>query len=383
MNPARGPRTASETGASDNVSPPGAAAIPHLFRPLRLRGVTLRNRLVVSPMCQYSCEARDGLATSWHLVHLGTRAVGGAGLVFAEATAVTPEGRISPQDLGIWSDAHAEVLAPIAAFVKAQGAAAGIQLAHAGRKASTSRPWEGSRGLSDAEGGWVPVGPSPIPFSETYRTPREMTGQDIAAVVRAFAEAADRARRAGFDVLEIHAAHGYLLHEFLSPLANRRTDGYGGSFEHRGRLLMEVVDAVRASWPEGNPLCVRLSATDWVPGGWDADDSIRLSAELARHGVDVVDCSSGGTSPAQQVPLGPGYQVPFAERIRREASVLTMAVGLITTAEQAERIVAKGQADLVAMAREFLRHPYAALHAAATLGSPDAAAWPAQYLRAR
>lgn len=383
INPAYEPRTAAQTAPSDGSGPPGTAATPHLFRPLRIRGVTLRNRLVVSPMCQYSCEARDGLATAWHLVHLGTRAVGGAGLVFAEATAVTPEGRISPQDLGLWSDAHAEALAPIAAFVKAQGAAAGIQLAHAGRKASASRPWEGSRGLGDAEGGWVPLGPSPIPFSEAYRAPGEMTGTDIAGVVRAFAQAADRARQAGFNVLEIHAAHGYLLHEFLSPLANHRTDGYGGSFAHRSRFLLEVVDAVKAAWPEENPLFARLSATDWVPGGWEADDSVRLSAELARHGVDVVDCSSGGASPAQQVPLAPGYQVPFANRIRREASMLTMAVGLITTAEQAERIVAEGQADLVAMAREFLRHPYAALHAAERLGSPDAAAWPAQYLRAR
>jgi 2,4-dienoyl-CoA reductase-like NADH-dependent reductase (Old Yellow Enzyme family) len=369
--------------APPHVSPEDAPAVPHLFRPLRIRGVTVRNRIVVSPMCQYSCEARDGMATGWHLVHLGSRAVGGAGLVFTEATAVEPGGRISPQDLGIWSEAHADALTPIVAFVKAQGAAAGIQLAHAGRKASTARPWEGGRGLSDAEGGWVPLAPSPIPFGETARAPREMTHHDIAEVVRAFAQAAGRARRAGFDVLEVHAAHGYLLHEFLSPLANHRTDRYGGSFENRSRLLLEVVEAIRAVWPDDRPLVVRLSATDWVPGGWDIDDSVRLAAALARHGVDVIDCSSGGVSPAQQVPLAPGYQVPFAERIRREASIATMAVGLITTAEQAERIVAGGQADLVAMARELLRNPYFPLRAAAALGRPEAAPWPAQYLRAR
>lgn len=262
---------------------PESAEAPALLRPYRVRGLVLRNRIVVSPMCQYSCEARDGLAGPWHLVHLGRRAVGGAALVFTEAAAVAPEGRISPQDLGIWSDAQAEALAPIAAFVRAQGAAAGIQLAHAGRKASTARPWEGIRGLRDDEGGWTPVAPSPVAFSETYRQPREMTADDVAAAVRAFAQSAARARRAGFDVVELHAAHGYLLHQFLSPLSNRRTDGYGGSFERRIRFLLETVEAVRETWPADRPLFVRLSATDWVAGGWSVDDSVRLARELARR----------------------------------------------------------------------------------------------------
>ncbi len=373
----RGNRTPEHADAQ------AAPTAPHLFRPLSIRGITLRNRIVVSPMCQYSCEAGDGLATPWHLVHLVTRAVGGAGLVFTEASAVTPDGRIAPQDLGIWSDAHGRALAPIAALVKAQGAAVGIQLAHAGRKASTVRPWEGPRALDDGEGGWVPLAPSAVPFNETSRMPRETTADDIGGVVRAFAQAAERARLAGFDVIEVHAAHGYLIHEFLSPLANHRTDRYGGSFENRVRLLLEIVDAIRVVWPENKPLFVRLSATDWVPGGWDIDDSVRMSAELARHGVDLVDCSSGGLSPLQRVTLEPGYQVPFAERIRRNAPILTMAVGLITAAEQADQIVARGQADLVALAREFLRDPYFPLHAAKMLGSPDAVPWPPQYLRAR
>jgi 2,4-dienoyl-CoA reductase-like NADH-dependent reductase (Old Yellow Enzyme family) len=356
---------------------------PHLFRPLPIRGVTLRNRLVVSPMCQYSCEARDGLATDWHLVHLVSRAVGGAGLVFTEAAAVSPDGRISPQDLGFWSDAHAHALERAVTLIKANGAAAGIQLAHAGRKASTRRPWEGITAIQDADGGWTPIAPSPIAFSETYREPREMSPADIDAVVRAFADAAARALRTGFDVLEIHAAHGYLLHEFLSPLSNRRTDRYGGAFENRIRLLLETVDGVRAEWPLDKPLSVRLSCTDWVPGGWDIDDTVQVSAELARRGVDVVDTSSGGLSTTQEIPLGPGYHVPFAERIRREAGIMTMAVGLITTAEQAEAILAEGRADLIAMAREFLRDPYFPMHAAKVLGHPDAAPWPVQYVRAK
>ena len=379
--------TASQpTPRASKAGGPGrdaAATVPHLFRPLAIRGVTLRNRLVVSPMCQYSCEAGDGKATEWHVVHLGSRAVGGAGCVFTEAAAVTPEGRISPQDLGFWSDAHAQALAPAVTFIKISGAAAGIQLAHAGRKASTRRPWEGITAIPDADGGWTPVAPSPIPFSETYREPREMTSTDIAAVVRAFTEAAARARRAGFDVIEIHAAHGYLLHEFLSPLSNRRTDRYGGAFENRVRLLLETVDGVRSAWPQDKPLSVRLSCTDWVRGGWDIDDTVRVSVELARRGVDVIDTSSGGMSPAQQIPLGPGYHVPFAERIRREAGIATMAVGLITTAEQAEAILAEGRADLVAMARELLRDPYFPMRAAKALGHPDAVPWPPQYVRAK
>lgn len=356
---------------------------PQLFRPFRVRGVTLRNRLVVSPMCQYSCEARDGLATDWHLVHLGSRAVGGAGVVFTEAAAVSPGGRISPEDLGFWSDAHAAALAPTVRFVREHGAAMGIQLAHAGRKASTTRPWEGHRGLSDAEGGWTPIAPSALPFNATYRAPRAMSEADIQAVITAFGTAAARADQYQFDVIEIHAAHGYLLHEFMSPLSNQRSDRYGGSFDNRIRLTLEVVEAVRANWPAEKPLFLRLSATDWVPGGWDVADSVRLARAVAERGVDVVDCSSGGLDQRQRISSGPGYQVPFANRIRQEAGVATAAVGLITTAEQAEQILAAGQADLIVMARELLRDPYFPLHAAKALGAPDAVAWPVQYERAK
>lgn len=363
----------------------GAAGgtLPRLFQPCTLRGLTLRNRLVVSPMCQYSCDAGDGLATDWHLVNLGSRAVGGAALVFTEAAAVTPEGRISPQDLGFWSDAHAAALARTVAFVKGQGSAMGIQLAHAGRKASTTRPWEGHRGVDDAEGGWQPLGPSALPFNPQYREPRAMTEADITAVVAAFGAAAGRARDAGFDVIEIHGAHGYLLHEFLSPLSNRRSDRYGGGFDNRARLTLEVIDAIRAEWPDERPLFLRISATDWVDGGWDVADSVRLAALARGRGVDVVDCSSGGLDPRQQIAVGPGYQVPFAERIRREAGVATAAVGLITTPGQAEAILDAGRADLIVMAREFLRDPYFPLHAATALGAPDAAPWPVQYERAK
>jgi 2,4-dienoyl-CoA reductase-like NADH-dependent reductase (Old Yellow Enzyme family) len=356
---------------------------PQLFRPFRVRGVTLRNRLVVSPMCQYSCDARDGLATDWHLVHLGSRAVGGAGLVFTEAAAVSPEGRISPEDLGFWSDAHAAALASTVRFGREHGAAMGIQLAHAGRKASTTRPWEGHRGLADAEGGWTPIAPSALPFNATYRAPRAMSEADIQAVVAAFGTAAARADQSQFDVIEIHAAHGYLLHEFMSPLSNQRSDRYGGSFDNRIRLTVEIVEAVRANWPARKPLFLRLSATDWVPGGWDVADSVRLARAVAGRGVDVVDCSSGGLDPRQQISSGPGYQVPFAARIRQEAGVATAAVGLITSAEQAEEILAVGQADLIVMAREFLRDPYFPFHAAKALGAPDAAVWPVQYERAK
>jgi 2,4-dienoyl-CoA reductase-like NADH-dependent reductase (Old Yellow Enzyme family) len=354
-----------------------------LFQPYPVRGLTLRNRLVVSPMCQYSCDALDGLATDWHLVHLGSRAVGGAGLVFTEAAAVTPEGRISPQDLGFWSDAHAEALASTVRFVRSQGAAIGVQLAHAGRKASTSRPWEGHRGLSDAEGGWTPLGPSALPFNPTYRLPREMDDADIQGVITAYGAAAERANRYGFDAIEIHAAHGYLLHEFMSPLSNQRHDGYGGSFEHRIRLALEVTEAVRSRWPAEKPLFLRLSATDWAEGGWDVADSVCLARAVAALGVDVIDCSSGGLDQHQRIVTGPGYQVPFAERIRREAGVATAAVGLITSAEQAEQILENGKADLIVMAREFLRDPYFPLHAAKALGEPEAAHWPVQYERAK
>jgi 2,4-dienoyl-CoA reductase-like NADH-dependent reductase (Old Yellow Enzyme family) len=350
----------------------------HLFDELKIRSVTLRNRIVVSPMCQYS--SADGFATDWHLVHLGSRAVGGAAAVIAEATAVTAEGRISPADLGIWKDAHIEPLARVAAFVRGQGAVPGIQLAHAGRKASVKRPWEGGGAVADSEGGWTPVAPSPIAFEERYRTPAELDERGIRAIVEAFAAAARRAKQAGFQLVEIHAAHGYLIHEFLSPLSNRRTDGYGGSLENRTRFAREVVTAVRRVWPEELPLFVRISATDWISGGWDPEQSVELSKQLEQLGADLIDCSSGGSSPAGKIPMGPGYQVPFAEKLRREAGVMTGAVGMITDAKQAEEIIREGKADVVLLAREFLREPYWPIHAARELGRKIA--WPPQYLRA-
>ncbi|MCC7126674.1 MAG: NADH:flavin oxidoreductase/NADH oxidase [Acidobacteria bacterium] len=351
----------------------------HLFDAWSLRDLTFTNRIVVSPMCQYSCD--NGLATDWHLVHLGTRAVGGAGLVFTEAAAVTPEGRISPHDLGLWSDAHAEVLAPVVRFIRAQGRVAGVQLAHAGRKASTKRPWDGMGGVAADEGGWEPIGPDTQAFSDSYPTPRMMTLDDIRAVPRAFADAAARARDIGVEVVEVHAAHGYLLHEFLSPLSNTRTDEYGGSFEGRVRLCLDVVDAVRAVWPERLPLFVRISSTDWTAGGWDIGSSVALAVLLKSRGVDLIDCSSGGNVARATIPLEPGYQVPFASRIRREAEIATGAVGLITTPQQADAIIANGHADCVFLARELLRSPYWPLHAAKELGQETA--WPSQYLRAR
>lgn len=349
-----------------------------LFSPLRLREVKFRNRVFVSPMCQYS--SRDGMPTDWHLVHLGSRAVGGAGLVMVEATAVTPEGRISPDDSGIWSDAHAEAFRPIAEFIRSAGAVPAIQLAHAGRKASTDAPWNGGGPLDAAHRGWTPVAPSPIPFDTGYPTPRELSGADLDAVVTAFADAAQRALSAGFEVVEIHAAHGYLLHEFLSPHANRRTDDYGGSLANRMRLVLRVVEVVRAVWPQRLPLLLRISATDWADGGWDLPQSVELARAVKPLGVDLIDCSSGGLLPKVRIPLEPGYQVPFAEAIRREAQIATGAVGLITDAEQAERIVADGQADAVLLARAFLQDAYWPLHAAAALGVE--AAWPQQYGRA-
>jgi 2,4-dienoyl-CoA reductase-like NADH-dependent reductase (Old Yellow Enzyme family) len=357
------------------------SAVPLLLEPYTLRGLTLRNRIVVSPMCQYSCTKRDGLATDWHMVHLGSRAVGGAGLVLTEATAVTPEGRISPEDLGLWSDAHAEALTPIVRFIHSQGASVGIQLAHAGRKASTSSTWTGGRAVEDEDGGWTPLGPTEDPASPVHRAPRAMDSSDIQRVVAAFASAAGRADAIGVDTVEIHAAHGYLLHSFLSPLSNRREDGYGGSLEQRARLLFEVVDAVRAVWPAHKPLLVRISATDWVEGGWTPADSVELTKHLARHGVDLVDCSSGGVALNARIPVGPNYQVPFAEQIRREAGMPTGAVGLITTPEQAEAILDSGQADLIFMARELLRDPYFTLHAAQALGAADKMPLPPPYWR--
>jgi 2,4-dienoyl-CoA reductase-like NADH-dependent reductase (Old Yellow Enzyme family) len=353
--------------------------MPGLFDPLAIRDVTFANRVFVSPMCQYSSV--DGYANDWHFVHLGTRAVGGAGLVLTEATAVLPEGRISPQDLGIWDDRHIEMLGRIVGFIHEQGSIAGMQLAHAGRKASTSRPWEGHDAVPESEGGWKKVvAPSAIPFSDTYPMPQELTPDGIQEVVTGFAAAARRACRAGFRVVEIHAAHGYLIHEFLSPLSNKREDDYGGSFENRTRLCREVVAAVRSAWPKELPLFLRISATDWVEGGWDIDESIKLAGELKGMGIDLIDCSSGGNVPHAKIPVGPGYQTAFAERIRREAGIMTGAVGMITSPTQAEHIVRTGQADAVIMAREFLRDPYWPLRAAEELGHPIA--WPVQYLRA-
>ncbi len=351
--------------------------MPDLFTPLTLREVSLRNRIMVSPMCQYSSV--DGFANDWHLVHLGSRAVGGAGLVCSEATAVEPEGRISPHDLGIWDDRHVDMLARITRFIREHGAVPAIQLAHAGRKASRSRPWELRRLIPPEDGGWIPRSASGLPLDPDDPPPHAVTVEEIAGIVRAFAEAAVRAEAAGFEVVELHAAHGYLLHEFLSPLTNHRDDAYGGSFERRCRLLLEVVEAVRARWPERYPLFVRISTTDWVEGGWDVEASIALCRRLAPLGVDLIDCSSGGAVPQQQVPVGPGYQVPNAVRIRREVGIPVAAVGLITTPEQADTIIREGQADLVALAREELRNPYFPLHAALRLGVEIP--WPHQYER--
>jgi 2,4-dienoyl-CoA reductase-like NADH-dependent reductase (Old Yellow Enzyme family) len=349
-----------------------------LFSPFKLRGVEFRNRIGVSPMCQYSSE--DGFASDWHLVHLGSRAQGGPGLVTLEASAVTAEGRISSADLGIWKEAHIPMLARIAAFIHSQGVRAGIQLAHAGRKASRTAPFAGERALEPSEGAWQPVAPSALAFAPGYSAPRALDDAGIAAVVEAFRQAALRAHRAGFDFVEIHAAHGYLLNEFLSPLANLRTDGYGGSFENRARLPLEVVDAVRAAWPAHLPLFVRISATDWAEGGFTPDDAVHLAALLREHGVDLVDCSSGGLVPNAKIPVGPGFQAPFAARIRREAGIATAAVGMITDPHQANKIVEDGEADLVFLAREMLRDPYWPLHAAIALD--EEASWPPQYLRA-
>lgn len=350
----------------------------HLFQPLTQRGIQFRNRIAVSPMCQYSSE--DGFAGDWHLVHLGSRAVGGAALVMMEATAVEARGRISPFDQGIWKDEHVAFLTRIAAFLKTFGAVAGIQLAHAGRKASVRRPWEGGAAIPVADGGWQTVAPSAIPFRPGDSTPVELSKGEIHTVMDAFVAAARRALQAGFQLVELHGAHGYLMHQFLSPLSNRRTDGYGGSFANRVRFALETVEAVRAAWPQDLPLWLRLSATDWVDGGWSIDDSVALARLVKPMGVDLIDCSSGGSSLEQKIPMGPGYQVPFAERIRAEAGISTGAVGLISTPEQAERIVSSGQADMVLLAREFLRDPYFPLHAARALGAELDP--PAQYLRA-
>jgi 2,4-dienoyl-CoA reductase-like NADH-dependent reductase (Old Yellow Enzyme family) len=352
---------------------------PHLFRPLTIRSVTIRNRIVLSPMCQYSgCE---GMPTDWHFGHLAARAVGGAGLIFTEATSVEPRGRITRYCLGLWNDAQRDALARIAAFVSEQGAVPGIQLGHAGRKASITRPWEGSRALTQEEGAWQPIAPTEAPHDERFPRPAPMNAAMIDEVLGAMAHSARLAREAGFKVIELHAAHGYLVHEFLSPLANARTDEYGGSLMHRARFLMAALDALRGEWPEALPLFVRLSCTDWIDGGWSLDDTVKLVRLLkARGDVDLVDCSSGGIDPRQQIPTHPGYQVPFARAVRSSAGIATAAVGLIHTPDMAEQIVASGDADLVVLGRTLLAEPYWPLSAARALGA--SIAWPVQYERA-
>jgi 2,4-dienoyl-CoA reductase-like NADH-dependent reductase (Old Yellow Enzyme family) len=349
-----------------------------LFSPLTIKNITLKNRIVTSPMCQYS--ATDGFAGDWHLVHLGTRATGGVGLVIAEATAVAPEGRITPGDLGLWNDSHIDGLRRIVNFVNSQGAVAGIQIGHAGRKASCAVPWEGGKQLNEGNGGWRTVAPGNLPFNPGERAPLALSTVGIQNIISGFATAAGRARTAGFSAIEIHSAHGYLLHEFLSPLSNNRTDEYGGSFENRIRLLSQVTDAVRKEWPAGNPLFVRISATDWMEGGWTLEESVKLACILKDMGVDLVDCSSGGNVHDAKIPVAPGFQVPFSDAIRK-TGIMTGAVGFITTSSQAESILQEEKADLVLMARELLRNPYFALNAAGELG--EDVTWPVQYLRAR
>ena len=351
-----------------------------LFSPLTLRELTLRNRIVVSPMCQYSSE--DGFASDWHLVHLGSFAVGGASLVITEATAVSAEGRISPWDLGIWKDEHVEMLTRICSFISAQGAVPGTQLAHAGRKASMDVPWRGGKALSPNEGGWTDlVAPSAIPFSPKYHMPAAMSVADIKRVVEDFRMAAVRSLRAGFQVIELHGAHGYLMHEFLSPLSNTRSDEYGGSLDNRARFVLEVIDAVRSVWPGTLPVFLRVSATDGIDGGWGIEECEVLARMASEHGVDLIDCSSGGNVASVKIPTGPGYQVPFADRIKRHAGVPTGAVGLITEAAQANEIIERGQADVVVLARELLRDPHWPLRAARELGAD--VPWPVQYERAK
>ena len=359
---------------STDISP------PHLFSPLTLRDVTFRNRIAVSPMCQYSSE--DGFANDWHFVHLGSRAIGGAGLVIAEAAGVEARGRISPQDLGIYQDAHIEPLRRINRFIHEHGSVAGIQLAHAGRKASTRRPWDRGQDalVPESEGGWKAVAPSATAFGDGYPMPTELSVSEIGEIVTAFGEAARRALEAEFRVIEIHAAHGYLLHEFLSPFSNRRTDNYGGDFEGRTQIVREVVEEIRRYWPERLPLFIRLSVTEWTDGGWNPDESATLSKQLKPLGVDLVDCSSGGNVPKAAIPVGPGYQTAFAEKIRREASIATGAVGMITSPQQADQIIRTGQADIVLLARELLRDPYWPSRAAKELKQEIPA--PVQYVRA-
>ncbi|WP_071891044.1 NADPH dehydrogenase NamA [Flavisolibacter tropicus] len=350
-----------------------------LFEPLKIRSITLKNRIAVAPMCQYS--ANDGFINDWHVVHLGSRAVGGAGLIILEATAVTPEGRITHKDLGIWKDEHIDGLKRIATFIESFGVVPGIQLAHAGRKASSHNPWEGGEPLTLEEGAWQTVGPSAIPFKEGTPTPVEMSRDQIAKLVQDFKAATQRALQAGFKLIELHGAHGYLIHEFLSPLSNQRTDEYGGSFENRTRLVIEIIEAVREVWPKEYPLFVRFSATDWVENGWTVDDSIALAKIIKTKDVDLIDCSTGGNITGVRIPLVPLYQVPFAEQIKKGSGILTAAVGLITTPQECEQILQDQQADLIMLARQMLRDPYFPLHAAKALGVD--VPWPSQYLRAK
>jgi 2,4-dienoyl-CoA reductase-like NADH-dependent reductase (Old Yellow Enzyme family) len=350
-----------------------------LFTPLKLREVTFRNRVFVSPMCQYS--ATDGMPNNWHLVHLGSRAVGGAGLVMVEATGVTPEGRITPADLGIWSDAHIEAFKPIVEFIREHGAVPGIQIAHAGRKASCDLPWKGGKYLPPKDGGWQTVAPSPIALTSEHAAPKELSVAEIENVVTQFADAARRALEAGFEVLEFHCAHGYLMNEFLSPLTNKRTDEYGGSMENRCRLILRIARMLREFWPQDKPVFVRISAVDWVEGGWGIDDSIQLTKWLKEIGIDLIDCSSGGLILEAKIPVGAGYQTAFAAAIREQAGIATGAVGMITEPVQAEHILMSGQADVVFLARELLRDPYWPLRAAQELKVDIE--WPVQYARAK
>lgn len=350
-----------------------------LFSPLTIKDITFRNRIVVSPMCMYS--AVDGFANDWHLVHLGSRATGGAGLVIQEATAVSPEGRITPGDLGLYNDAHIEILQRITSFIKQQGAIAGIQLAHAGRKASCARPWEGGKQLKKEHGGWTTIAPSPLPFYPDDDVPEALDLEGIKRIIDNFKNAAQRALKAGYQLIDIHSAHGYLIHQFLSPISNHRTDMYGGSFENRIRLLLEVVNAIKSVWPSNLSLFVRLSATDWTDGGWNMEDSSKLASILKAKGVDLIDTSAGGMVHNAKVTMSPGYMVSYAEQIKRESGIMTSAVGLITQAQQAEEILQSGKADLILIARESLRNPYFAMQAAKELG--DEIDWPKQYLRAK
>lgn len=350
-----------------------------LFSPLTIKNITLKNRIVVSPMCQYSCK--DGFATDWHLVHLGSRAVGGAALIIQEASAVSADGRITYADLGIWKDEHIEKLKTIVDFIHANGTVAGIQLAHAGRKASCEIPWLGGKQIKSGEHYWQTVAPSPLPFNEDDMIPHELSKNEIAALVNDFKLAAVRAIKAGYKIIEIHAAHGYLINEFLSPLSNHRTDEYGGSFENRIKFLIEIIEAIQTVWPSTVPLFVRISASDWVEAGWTIDDSVKLSSILKIRGIDLIDASSGGSVPYAKIPAAPGYQVPFAAAIKKQTGILTGAVGIITTAQQAEEILKKQQADVIIIAREHLRDPYFALHAAKELA--EDITWPDQYARAK